>query len=49
MSVATSNGGPASGGDAVEEFGGKTAGAPAAADTAGSSFGKSEYRSDSSG
>jgi len=48
MSVATSNGGPASGGDAVEEFGGKTAGAPAAADTADISFASSEGRSDSS-
>jgi len=44
MSVATSNGGPASGGDAVEEFGGKTAGA----DTADISFASSEGRSDSS-
>lgn len=31
MSAATANGGPAAGSDAVEEFGGKTAGAPAAA------------------
>ena len=31
MSAATANGGPASGSDTVEEFGGKTAGAPAAA------------------
>lgn len=30
MSAATGNGGPASGSDTVEEFGGKTAGAPAA-------------------
>lgn len=31
MSAATANGGPAAGSDAVEEFGGKTAGAPAGA------------------
>jgi hypothetical protein len=31
MSAATANGGPAAGSDTVEEFGGKTAGAPAAA------------------
>jgi hypothetical protein len=31
MSAATANGGPASGSDTAEEFGGKTAGAPAAA------------------
>lgn len=31
MSAATANGGPAAGSDAVEEFGGKTSGAPAAA------------------
>jgi len=30
-SSATANGGPAAGGDAIEEFGGKTSGAPAAA------------------
>lgn len=31
MSASTANGGPPAGGDAVEEFGGKTSGAPAAA------------------
>jgi flagellin len=34
MSVSTANGGPASGSDGVEEFGGKTSGAPAAAPAA---------------
>ena len=33
MSAATANGGPAAGGDGVEDFGGKTAGAPAAPST----------------
>jgi len=36
MSVATTNGGPARGSAAVEEFGGKTASAPAAAPVADS-------------
>ena len=43
MSVATANGGPASGGDAVEDFGGKTAGAPAAAAVNEASFAAPEH------
>ena len=49
VSTATAKGGPAAGGDAIEEFGGKTSGAPTAALVAssGGSAGESSWNSDS--